>query len=89
MADALLPHFCHARPLPCSVVEDKIERGTSTSAVARDALGTFLRARQGPDGLPVRGSHCVNINDLGMIMVSLRPGLTCTAVIPLSYRGRV
>lgn len=38
MADALLPAFCHARPLPCSMVEDKVRDGNS-------GVLAFLRTR--------------------------------------------
>jgi hypothetical protein len=63
MADAMLPNYCHSRPLPCSMVEDKVQQGLSNRVVA-----LFLRTRS-EAGVQVQGSHCLNHNDLAMIMV--------------------
>jgi hypothetical protein len=68
MADAMLPNYCHSRPLPCSMVEDKVQQGLSNRVVALDTFETFLRTRS-EAGVQVQGSHCLNHNDLAMIMV--------------------
>jgi hypothetical protein len=68
MADAMLPNYCHSRPLPCSMVEDKVQQGLTNRVVALDTFETFLRTRS-EAGVQVQGSHCLNHNDLAMIMV--------------------
>ena len=65
MADAILPNYCHARPMPCSAVEDKIAAGKGLS------LDALLRTRQdgGVDSNVAGWTHCLRTGDLELMMV--------------------